>query len=276
MRTRNRIVFLLISTFLGIGLLYAQNSAKLNLTRLYGCWFESPYEYMFVNSDEENYPGAPRKTVTIKGKEFGMFTAGPGGLLYYGGLASCAGKYLGIDEIKTWRKDHIEELAGLQAFRSPGMRGAFPFYNSMIIKWGAKTLIPAPDKKIDGVKFQTIYNVVFSRLARLMTESYLLLNNRRNFKNEQFEYLRSMASVKNFDGETYLKTRYKNELSVYAYADNGTAFLPSNAIGFWLRRGIDSTDGDIWNALGIFMKKYDQAWYFKTKKLYNKKARRRR
>src|SRR5262245_56730456 len=56
-----------------------------DLVRLYGAWFDRPYEYMFGS-------GQPR--LSVDGRSYGRLEAGIGGIVRYGGIIDAAAHFL--------------------------------------------------------------------------------------------------------------------------------------------------------------------------------------
>lgn len=222
------------------------------------CWFEKPYSYMF----------GPGPGVTVGGKSFGMLQAGIGGILYYGDLNSCFAEQAGTTSKSYSDNAPFGALSGLP-LHSDQMDDSKPFgyYNPEIVEWGHSHLIPDQDARIGGVPAQEIYDRVFSRFFRMMTESYLYLVDSGSYEREMSEYL-SMATQKNLDGIDYLQARFQGKLPQYGGAWDGTTMTPQMAIGFWLRRGLDGTSDELWTGLGKVMKRFDTSWYASLKTTY--------
>ena len=272
MKIKTKLIFFITTVafiFLSsLSILMPQSENGPDTNRLFSCWLKSPYQYMFANSDED-YTG---KTITLFGKKYGSFLAGPNGILYYGGLSPCAAEYLKNKKQYKYHEDiqPIEKLASMKAYKRKWKKGSFSFINPKIIKWGISFLLPDPSNRIDGRSYQEVYDIVFKRFARLMTESYLFIKNKRNHEEEQLLYLKAMLGNRSFDGIEYLDRRFKNNLSQYDSHMKGTAFQPSHAIGFWIRRGIDGTDRILWNGLAKGMVLYDNFWFNSVKAKFPK------
>lgn len=228
------------------------------LVDLGSCWFESPYSYMFGGTE----------TVNVGGKSFGKLLAGIGGILYYGDLNECVGRLLGKPPTSYSDNKPFEAMSGLSVHSDKmDETQPFGFYNPDIIKWGHENLIPSPSSDISGVPAQKIYDVVFSRFFRMMTEGYLYLLESGTFRQEMSAYW-DMATLTNQDGIDYLQARYQGALPQYGGSWDGTTMTPQMAIGFWVRRGLDGTDAELWTGLSKAMKIYDNTWYDSLKTAY--------
>lgn len=226
-------------------------SSDERLPELYRCWFESPYRYMFVDNDPEH----------------GMLTAGTRGVVFYGGLARCMGKITdGSNNRVVGDHSPIEAFTRLEVLVDP--RGKFRSFNPELIRWGHENLIPPPDMDINGLSARDRYHAQFTRLFRLMTEAYLTLNSAMAYQSEWQAYRQAVDG--GTDGLAYLDKRFANELPDYAIAADGTAMTVPMAFGFWLRRGIDNTEAELWIGLRKVLRLYDPEWYAAVKKRYPK------
>jgi hypothetical protein len=222
-------------------------SSDERLPRLYACWFERPYEYMFGTDD--------------------TFTAGVKGIVYYGNLAHCMGKISdGGDHRVVGDHRPIELYSRLAALVDD--RGKFRSFNPDIIRWGHENLIPSPDMMIDGLSARDRYHGQFTRFFRLMTESYLTLMSTMAYQAEQSAY--RQAVEQGTDGLDYLEKRFAAELPDHEISADGTAMTVPMAFGFWLRRGLDNTDGELWIGLRKVLELYDPEWYAAVEKKYPK------
>jgi hypothetical protein len=222
------------------------------------CWFESPYDYMFDH-------GRP---LQIGGGSFGMLMAGVSGILHYGDLNTCAGRVSGT-EPRSYSDDRpFAALSGLP-IHSAQMSDSQPFgfFNPDIIDWGRRNLVPDPQSQVGGVSVQEIYDRVFQRFFRMMTEAYLHLRQTGGYQQEMDAYWQ-MAQDPAQDGIDWLQGRY-SALSQYAAGADGTTMTPQMAIGFWLRRGIDGTSDTLWRALREAMQRFDGQWYAGLRPVYN-------
>ncbi|MBW2277986.1 MAG: bifunctional nuclease family protein [Deltaproteobacteria bacterium] len=237
------------------------------LTLLMNCWFTDPYEYMFE-------PGGAESEVSIMGRAYGRFMAGIGGVMHYGSLSGCVADL--SDAVKGSYSDArpMAELAGVP-LHGPRMNEnqPFGFYNSDLIRWGHENLIPDRATDIGGVSSKRVYDVVFARFFRMMAESYLHLVDSGKYERERRAYWRmAKRSGKNRpNGIEWLQERYTDVLQQYATAWDGTSMTPQMAFGFWLRRRIDGTDGELWVGLKKLLKRFDREWYRSLKSEYASK-----
>jgi hypothetical protein len=221
------------------------------------CWFDQPYSYMFQGTG-----------VSIKNKAFGMLMGGISGILYYGDLNTCMAAVNGKKPKSYSDNTPFEELSGIPVMsEAHDYSKPFGYYNPDIIRWGHENLIPAADASVAGVPVQDIYDKVFSRFFRMMTESYLYLVDSGTYSQEMSAYM-DMAEKKSQDGLDWLQSRYKNALPAYSCPWDGTTMTPQMAVGFWLRRGLDGTSQELWTGLRKVMKRFDASWYSSLAKSY--------
>ncbi|MBW2263035.1 MAG: hypothetical protein JRG91_13740 [Deltaproteobacteria bacterium] len=223
------------------------------------CWFRKPYSYMFGSS-------AP---IDVGGTSFGMLLAGIGGILYYGDLNQCFAEQMDTGVTSYSDNKPFAKMSGLP-IHSDRMDGSQPFglYNPDIVVWGYTNLIPAQTDLIAGVPAQTIYSGVFSRFFRMMTESHLYLVQSGTYRQEMDAYWK-MANQTGQDGIDYLQARYQGTLPDYGGSWDGTSMTPQMAIGFWLRRGLDGTNEELWTGLKKVMLRFDGQWYAGLRSTYN-------
>ncbi len=232
-----------------------------NLQAIYGSLFES-LDFMDFsgNRDEDS-------RLRIKKKEFGTYMAGVRGILFYSNIVDK------VAEIqKTARATHDfedvmpwEKLAGMKVCLQKALsRFGFSKYNPDFLRWARENLIPDPQLEYGGVKFKKIYRTVFRRFFRLMMESAFLVNG-LDIPKETEEYRNAARNAK-FDALDYLPRRFPEALSTFRVDADGEKLTPPMAIGFWLRRHMDGTAGELLDGLKAFMKAYDQDWYDSLRK----------
>lgn len=221
------------------------------ITDLYRCWFASPYQYMFKPEDDE----------------LGMFMAGSRGILFYGSLASCMGEMTGVDNQRFSDLSRIARFAGIAVLSS---EGKFRSFNPEIIRWGYEHLIPAPSTEVGGGTAQQRYERQFTRFFRMMAEVYLTLlkndKSKNNYDSEQLAYRQAIDEDQ--DGLSYLSKRYAGWLPDYDVQRDWVSLTVPMAIGFWLRRGIDGTRGELWIGLKKVLRLYDGTFYMDLQKRY--------
>ena len=226
--------------------------------QLYECWFSEPYEYMFETPEIDGLivgelEGPP---LTIGQREFGTFTAGMRGILFYGGLADCARLSLGRERTGFLDLSSLETLAGVPATMP---RDDLPFdaVNPAFVTWG-RNLLPDPSERLWDVSAQTIYTRVFARFFRLMTESVLLLLEDQSIAADTQAYL--SATQSGAAGINWLEAHFAGRLTSYGDVLDGTRMTPAMATGFWLRRHADGSFVACWHALRDVMTRYDRSW----------------
>ena len=227
-----------------------------SLLTLYEHWLESPYEYMFDRSST---------ALTVGQSSYGQYLGGINGILKYGSLIDAAAKLLQLAKPSFGDLRPIEKLAALTIYVKEDSSGrTFSHFNPALVRWGYANLIPKPGVKIAGHSCQTIYDKLFSRYFRLMAESYLYLERGKRWDKETAAYAKAIKTKRG--GIPYLERRYAGLLSQYSVSRNGTNFTPPMAIGFWVRRKMDSTAADLWAGLSRLMKVYDGAFLAKAQK----------
>jgi hypothetical protein len=224
-------------------------------------WFDRAYEYMFLDEP----------VLTVGEKRIGMYIAGIRGIVLYSPLLELAGRLVGQEPEDFYDLSPLARLAGLPLFTRQVtntewggiyyVANDFSRYNPAFVRWAHTHLIPDPALKIKGVSCREIYRKVYARFCRLLVDSRRWLENAADRRAEQAAYLEAMRRS-DFEPEAYLKEKYGAVLDTYrpecaAYA---ASFTPEIAIGFWLRRGIDGTDGELWIGLSKLMRLYDREW----------------
>jgi hypothetical protein len=232
-----------------------------DLLSIYTAWMASPYEHMFEGA------GQPAGNLP-----YGTFMGGIGGIMRYGGMAEAAAKHLKIRQRGFYDLTPVEKLSKLTIYkrRSTSLKD-FSRYNPTLIRWGHQNLIPAPGLKVGGHSCQQLYDGIFARFFRLMTESYVLLRGSRDLRKERRAYLRAMKR-RGFDGINYLQRRFAGDLRTYSTSQNGTNFTPPMAVGFWIRRSVDKTDTELWTGLQKLMRQYDLKWWSALQQRLKSKA----
>jgi hypothetical protein len=215
---------------------------------LYRCWFRRPYEYMF------RFEGEP---LQVQGREYGVFTAGVRGILYYGDLNNCAGELTGTEARSYSDIRPIEALAGVPATLADRQLG-FAVVNPEFIHYARRTLIPHPEQSVDGISVQVAYQRVFRRFFRVMALSLMTVLEHDELELEAKAYLLDVH--RGMDGIDYLEGRFGGAIAdPFSYRD-GTAMTPAMAAGFWLRRYVDGSYADCWHALRDVLVRFDGAW----------------
>ena len=195
----------------------------------------------------------------------GEFMAGTHGIIYYGNLADCMGRIADGGDYRVVG-DHtpIERFTEMAVLSSDGK---FRQFDPKIIRWGHENLIPDPTMDVGGETAQARYTRQFRRFFHMMTESYLLLKKDDVFDREMKAYRDAIGAGK--DGLDYLAARYTGWLASYDVKPDFTSMTVPMAVGFWLRRGIDETDGELWIGLKKVLRLYDATFYADVQKRYS-------
>lgn len=158
----------------------------------------------------------------------------------------------GLNVFDPSRKQHDEVK---QNYYNGTIKDGFAYYNPEIIKWAFKHLIPnSEEKNVQGFLFQNIYDELYRKNVRLLVESYLFFPDEKSYKVAQEDYLNAMKKP-DFNGAAYLFRKYGKK------DDCEFCFGYPIAIGFWLRRGIDGTNDEIWQGLAKTLQVYDKEWF---------------
>jgi hypothetical protein len=230
--------------------------APKSLQKLYESWFEKPYEYMFER-------GANK--LTVGQQDLGTFRGGIRGIVNYGSLIDAAAKVAGLPSPGFGDVKPIERLARLAVYAQQDTTGmTYSQFNPALIRWGHQNLIPKPQQKLLNQSYRVVYEKIFSRFFRLMTESYLHLEKGKLWDKEVAAYKQAIKLKR--AGLPYLHQRYAGLLSHYKLPRDGTSFTPPMAFGFWVRRKMDGTAGELWTGLGKLMASYDSAYFSKLKR----------
>ncbi len=259
-------ILIMIALFITCAAPGAQDTSRVRtipkekLSSFYLQWFKNPYEYMFDETCKEK--------ITVSGRKFGVFKAGMNGILYYGGLVSCMRSF-GNHKNLSRRGDAevIEQFSGIPVYRCTDDTYGFKYVNPEIIRWGKENLIPDAHSRIGSHTFLVVYQKVFQRFFRLMVESYLYLADRGSFEQEKSDYKENLKK-EDFDAIDYLNLRFEGILREYSAYSDWESFNAPMAAGFWIRRGIDGTDFQLWAALELLMQQYDGTWYASLRKKY--------
>ncbi len=240
-----------------------------SLSVIYGQSLYRSYEYMF-SSQTPQY--------SLAGENYGKYIGGIKGILLYSNLKNAIAKHLSSRSIRApyqastdfYSLKEFESLAGgIPAFQDGSAfqpfgkwsngKQDFNRYNPKIVDWGAANLIPSNSTSIGGVAAQALYDHIFSRFFRLMSLSYIYL--RENDYNSECKAYEHGFAMKSFNGLEYLEQRYLGKIPEYDAAENFSAMTTPIAIGFWLRRRIDKSEPQLWQALQKVMNLYDKAWF---------------
>jgi len=225
---------------------------------LINCWFEDPYSYMFESGDG---------STVISTIDYGKYTAGIQGFMFYGSLRTCIREKSNRIGRKNFpgstALDTYSFLSGVEGAVVQNEEFGFKSIDPKFVLWAAKNIIPEPDEKVGNYDAQHVYTNVFSRYFRLMSKSYLYLEDNDLFEKEWTSYSVAVADGEN--GMNYLDRRFGSTLALHDLdADwDGTSWTGFMAIGWWLRRYADGSADACWKGLSDMMKSYDKQW-FKT------------
>ncbi len=133
----------------------------------------------------------------------------------------------------------------------------FSHVNPEIVTWAAQTLIPRPSRRICGATFQRIYDIVFRDFFRSYAATHVYLTTRTDIDAEKARYAEAVIDGNQY-GPSYLQ-------EVYGGLFLANSVRPQHhvpwAVGFWLRRAIDTSIDACWNALSRGMRLYDREWF---------------
>lgn len=226
------------------------------------------YQYMFTSS----------KGFALNGKDVGMFEGGFQGLFLYSDFKEALIEYYGIKEDPSVEASYynlsiyrqwvdmdlfVTTEQSYQGFKRVSPEQQFHHYNPELVVWAANNMIPAPEDMIGDRTAQEVYDNVMQRFFRLMTEMYWYLE--QNDPDKQIEeYMVEVNKPKKerwgYGAMNYLTERYDPLFTQYGTSD-GTRFTAGMAIGFWMRRSMDGTMDEFWEALKKTMKTYDSEWF---------------
>lgn len=225
------------------------------IDEIYTCLWDDAEDAFFEVPEE-----AKEGRLTIH--TYGQFTAGINGVMWYYGLEECIGQiakekypdaFNGVEPFDVEMGTIYDHIGAGNAYDE---QDDFKHFNPQFIHWAAKNFVPDPDAKILGQTYQELYSEHFSRFFRQMVEAYQFIKNERRFREECENYVEAMDEA---DGLDYLYETYRDVLPKYQTGEISD-WTPSNAIGFWLRRGIDGSIDAVWEELSKAMNTYDQDW----------------
>lgn len=138
---------------------------------------------------------------------------------------------------------------------------SFAHYNKKMVEHLHQHFIPYPKDSIGNFTYQQIYNVVFKRFGRNLTDAYIQLK-RKGFRKETKAYRTTLENIDS-NGLNYLNQRYQHIKPEVPSTFSFSEMTPPIAIGFWLRRNIDGSRKEFWKGLSKIMYQYDQDWLIK-------------
>jgi hypothetical protein len=225
---------------------------KSSLANLYGWWLEVASPDNFATADSQEF-------LIIAGGKRGPFYNDIGQILWpVNGLVHFAWVFA-----KEGTPDSsaaaFEQISGIKAYTNDGKSTGFRYVNPGIVKWGYENLIPDPKSIILTYPAQLIYDRCFRNLFRVKAFAYRYLTAGADFKKE-VDYFRVRMMEKDFDGVSFLTGKYGIIHPGDDVLDNPHERVTAS-IGFWLRRGIDGSDKELWAGLSILLKQYDKKWF---------------
>jgi hypothetical protein len=236
-------------------------------TDLYECWIK---QYPADNADEldwyieHDYP-----YVLIDDKVYGAIGTDPHTLLYgyefwdesgeqpeYFGLSGCFARLMGREPV---RDDHsaLERLTGLGLFSTGDEE--FMHVNPEIIEWVQRNLVPDPGLQILGVSCQSLYDALLREEFRNKALGYSFLTTLYSLDELSWEYENRMYD-EDFYGFDFLYGNF-NDNAYYNTDDYAESWILVVEAGFWLRRMIDGSYEECWNALSEVLQEYDADFY---------------
>lgn len=231
----------------------------------------------FYTPEEEG--NADAETIELVGNTFQSFIYGAYGLIYYSGMQSAVhdfnykrGRDTELQDDDFWDLSYASEFIGLPLFddaKQKELQVDFACYNKQTVKWLFDNMVPAPDMEIDGYKFQKIYDVIGARYFHLMIESYLHLK-KEGLSHNVNRFVTNMKTT-GFDGQEYLSNSFRHDLDEYRVNHeygNFTYLSPEVAFGYWLRRLVDGSAGELLAGYIKIAKLYDQKWLEETVEKY--------
>ncbi|TNE48685.1 MAG: hypothetical protein EP343_14840 [Deltaproteobacteria bacterium] len=221
--------------------------------------------------------------ITLWGHVYGMYKQGWQGLISYGRLNKVFARLLAqryglqgslrtkfLKKFSSYSVTALERISGIQMVlreEQYNPHARFPMYNPRFIRWAVNNIIPSNNLWFGNQSYRFLYNAMFQRLVRLMTESYLILHNKMNLKHEIALY---MNAEKKGQTRDHLQQRYQKKRPAYAMKHGH--FMVHVAFGFWMRRHLDQTAPPLWNGLQKLLRLFDKRWYQKVRQNYKNKC----
>lgn len=144
-----------------------------------------------------------------------------------------------------------------------------PFYglNPAFVDWFSEYLLPQPDDEYLGQSAQAIYDGIFRRAIWQLATAREYFESEEQYEQHAQDYL-SASRESGFYGpgylyKTYLEGASQDPIFTKMYnkfppTDNEYFYFTEEvAIGFWLRRKLDGSDKEVWDALKKILKTYD-------------------
>ncbi len=168
-------------------------------------------------------------------------------------------------------REAIAELAGLPLYlpQPAYSRSLIPgeeanYYNPDLIRWAGANLVPDPGEPIaENLLYQTVYDRVLRRSARILARSYVVLHREGEAEDISSGYSRAAF-------EQHAEAYGKGDFEVrFGFRDRFTGSCPDeyttdelyfncgHGATFWLRRSLDGTDDEVWQIVVDVLKRYD-------------------
>lgn len=233
-------------------------------------------EWMFDKTPDEN------RGLIFGRRKIGTFLGGAQSVRYDLPFFTCVGELAGtnwryLNEATDERglpyggiASSIADLSGLPLF-APRQRGqkfseSVNYYNPEIIRWARENMIPDPKASVFGmVTYQEIYDEVFARSARILqtTDAYLQKEDPASGKTRFATYLKKYQQA-DYESRKSMRGEFA---AVYGDKYIGSRadpyefyFSAGHAATFWMRRGMDGTDGEVRKLLAEVLRRYDPNW----------------
>jgi hypothetical protein len=196
----------------------------------YKCWFTNePADYNFSTDGE---------TITILGNQYGEFYYSAFGAVYQ--FANC---------LRAERTGYevLEAISGIGMYTSDYKTSGFDYINPEFVKWASNYLIPTAEDDFLDVNLKQVYKIVIREKVRKLDDAYYLIQNEfpdltQDYKHEVQEGGQDALEFLS----NYMQDRYNYEYGWYA--------------GFWARRSIDGSSGELRKALDKILEEYDREY----------------
>ncbi len=212
-------------------------------------------------------PSEANSSIMVGERKLTMMTEGINGILYYHELLKRIDEVVASGTRRVWDDKYaiLTDLGSISpVLDRPKVHGEMDYINPDFINWTANNMIPDPESQIAGVSMQTIYTNVYSYFFRMMVRGYYYTTNNLDIEKESQAYLGAFQNEDLFNGPSYIYGKYKNSFidldEEQNYVYNNEPISDSYVIGFWLRRNIDGSKDQVWQALRMGMQLYDQNW----------------
>lgn len=200
--------------------------------------------------------------------------------------ATCVMDIGGVNR-RNWPLAAISDLAMIpeKVMEEDGVQ-EIGFLNPLLVQWAGDHLLPKPEEPIGGVTARVVYQKIFSSYARKAAEAYLFLHDEGMYVHEVSELRQWLASgspaergdecppgmafISNIETWRHLACRFADLPSPDGVGwgmhgeGNGNTCYCSESLDlayFWLRRGLDETNDEVWAVLAAGLQAFDPDWY---------------